>query len=55
MERFQRAEFNRRANTHPVELIGPINGQVVPSGVPTALTEGQPLEEQHDNHVHGAF
>ena len=55
MERFQRAEFNRRGNTHPVELIGPINGQVVLSGVPTALAQGQLLEEQHDNHVHGAF
>jgi hypothetical protein len=55
MERFQRAEFTRRARTHPVELIGPINGQVVLGGVATALVEGQALEEQHDNYVHGAF
>jgi GH25 family lysozyme M1 (1,4-beta-N-acetylmuramidase) len=55
MERFQRAEFARRARTHPVELIGPVNGQIVLGGVATALGEGQPLEEQHDNHVHGAF
>jgi len=55
MARFQRSEFKRRARTHPVELIGPVNGQVVLSGVATVLLEGQPLEEQHDNHVHGAF
>ena len=32
-ERFERAEFSRRAKTHPVELIGPINGQVILGGV----------------------
>jgi lysozyme len=55
MERFQRAEFRRRGKTNPIELIGPINGQVVLSGVATSLQEGQALENQHDNHVHGAF
>jgi GH25 family lysozyme M1 (1,4-beta-N-acetylmuramidase) len=55
MERFQRAEFNRRAKTHPVELIGPINDNIILGGGVSPLGEGTPLEDQHDNHVHGAF
>ena len=55
MESFQRAEFNRRAKTHPIELIGPINDQTVLSGTVQPLPEGHPTEDQHDNHVHGAF
>lgn len=55
MERFQRAEFKRRAKTNPVELIGPLNDVAVLGGLVSALGEGTDLEEQHDNHVHGAF
>jgi hypothetical protein len=55
MERFQRAEFGRRAKTHAVELIGPINDQIVLAGGVSPLPEGAALEDQHDNHVHGAF
>jgi len=55
MERFQRAEFKRRLQTRAVELIGPINNLVVLGGFVQPLTEGAPLEQQHDNHVHGAF
>jgi len=55
MQRFQRKEFARRAKTKPVELIGPINNLVILGGAPTALAEGNALEDAHDNHVHGAF
>jgi hypothetical protein len=55
MERFQRAEFRRRLKTRAVELIGPINDLVVLGGLAQPLAEGAPLEQQHDNHVHGAF
>ncbi|HEY1276119.1 MAG TPA: glycoside hydrolase family 25 protein [Thermoleophilaceae bacterium] len=55
MERFQRAEFGRRLQTRAVELIGPINDLVVLRGLVQPLAEGAALENQHDNHVHGAF
>jgi GH25 family lysozyme M1 (1,4-beta-N-acetylmuramidase) len=55
MERFQRAEFKRRHKTRAVELIGPVNNLVVLGGVVKPLPEGSQLENQHDNHVHGAF
>lgn len=55
VRRFQAAEFRRRGRTHPVELIGPDNGRAVLGGVVTPLAEGSPVEQEHDNHVHGAF
>lgn len=50
--RFQRAEAR-----HPEryrELFGPDNAACVKNGVRISLGEGTPLEELHDNHVHGA-
>jgi hypothetical protein len=58
MVRFQRAEeaaFARGHRDHMIELIGPDNDAVVLDGRQTNLVEGTPLENQHDNHVHGAF
>lgn len=55
MQRFQRKEFERRAQTRPAELIGPVNNLIVLGGAPTALGEGTALENAHDNHVHAAF
>jgi hypothetical protein len=55
MRRFQAAEFRRRGRTRPVELIGPDNRRTVLRGVVVPLPEGSPVEEEHDNHVHGAF
>lgn len=55
MRRFQVAEFRRRGRTRPIELIGPDNRRTVLRGRPAPLTEGTPLEDQHDNHFHGAF
>ena len=55
MQRFQTREFERRAINHPTELIGPINEKVVLRGAVSPLTEGEHLENQHDNHVHGGF
>lgn len=53
--RFQEAEFKARTRYLPIELIGPINNMIILKGQVTSLTEGSPLEEQHDDHVHGAF
>jgi len=55
MRRFQAAEFRRRRRTKVVELIGPNNRRTVLRGQVARLPEGSPLEQQHDNHVHGAF
>jgi GH25 family lysozyme M1 (1,4-beta-N-acetylmuramidase) len=55
MRKFQAREFANRAARHPVELIGPDNDLCVLNGVVSPLAEGSPLENQHDNHVHGAF
>jgi hypothetical protein len=54
---FQRKEMWRRDHhkIRPVELIGPTNSQVVLRGHKTALAEGTPLEQMHDNHVHEAY
>lgn len=54
---FQRKEMWRRdhGKIHPVELIGPTNALAVLRGHKTALQEGTPLEQQHDNHVHEAY
>ncbi len=55
MHRFQAAEFRRRRRTRVVELIGPNTRRTVLRGQVARLSEGSPLEQQHDNHVHGAF
>jgi hypothetical protein len=56
MEKFQDAEFKRARQVGGyTELIGPINNEVILSGVVSPLAEGTPLENQHDNHVHGGF
>ena len=55
MRRFQASEFAKRAERHPIELIGPDNSLCVLGGVVSPLAEGSGLEDQHDNHVHGAF
>lgn len=55
MRKFQAREFAKRAERHPVELIGPDNNLVVLNGIVSPLPEGSKLEDQHDNHVHGAF
>jgi hypothetical protein len=55
MRRFQAAEFRRTRRTGVVELIGPNNRRTVLRGQVARLSEGSPLEQQHDNHVHGAF
>lgn len=56
--KFQRAEFaawERGEHTRMLELIGPGNNRVILSGRQSPLAEGSALENQHDNHVHGAF
>jgi lysozyme len=55
MQRFQVREFAKRGASNPVELIGPDNNMCVLNGVVSSLAEGSGLENQHDNHVHGAF
>ena len=61
MEKFQRAEYLRflkhqhQGRPRAVELIGPVNNRIVLRGVVTPLPEGLPLENQHDDHCHGAF
>jgi GH25 family lysozyme M1 (1,4-beta-N-acetylmuramidase) len=55
MRRFQAREFAGREARHPMELIGPDNNLCVLNGVVSPLAEGSALENQHDNHVHGAF
>lgn len=55
---FQRAEeaaFRRGERRRMLELIGPDNKAIVLRGNRTDLVEGVPLEQQHDDHVHGAF
>jgi hypothetical protein len=52
MKRFQASEFRRGGHT---ELIGPINSMTILRGSRTTLGEGTALENQHDNHVHGAY
>jgi len=55
MRKFQAREFARRQSNHPAELIGPDNDLCVLGGMVSPLGEGSGLENQHDNHVHGAF
>lgn len=58
MERFQRQEYEawqEGRRDHMMELIGPINNNVVLRDKRSPLAEGSDLEEMHDNHVHGAF
>lgn len=56
---FQRKEFWRAANgklrPRPIELIGPRNDRIILRGQATSLTEGDALEQQHDDHVHEAY
>lgn len=55
---FQRAEFEaweKGERPRLVELIGPGNQRVVLRGKHVPLVEGTALENQHDNHCHGAF
>jgi len=55
---FQAREFAAwRQGDRPrmLELIGPINDRVVLRDMHSPLAEGTALENQHDNHVHGAF
>lgn len=55
---YQRAEFDawrQGKRPHLRELIGPDNNAIVLKGVHSPLSEGSPLENQHDNHVHEAF
>lgn len=58
MRNYQLAEYRawirgRRANLR--ELIGPDNDAIVLRDSHSPLPEGSALEQQHDNHVHGAF
>lgn len=53
MGRFQRREATRRAARYR-ELFGPDNSANVKNGTVITLQEGSPLEDLHDNHVHGA-
>lgn len=58
MVKFQRAEeraFRAGRRRGMVELIGPDNRAIVLRGRRADLAEGAGLENQHDNHVHGAF
>lgn len=57
LEVFQRKELWRaeHGRTHPVELLGPSNFRCILKGRRVTLAEGAALENQHDNHVHGAF
>lgn len=54
---FQRKEMWRRDHhkIDPVELLGPTNALAVLKAHKTALVEGTPLEQMHDNHVHEAY
>jgi hypothetical protein len=56
LQSFQRAEFAlwTRGLTGATELIGPVNDLVVLRGMHAPLLEGTALENQHDNHFHGA-
>lgn len=49
---FQDRQWKRGGHT---ELLGPINSRCILKGHRTTLAEGSALENQHDNHVHGAF
>lgn len=53
LSRFQRREYARHDDK--AELIGPTNNLIILRGARTSLVEGSPLENQHDNHVHGAY
>lgn len=56
--RFQRSEFrawSRGKRANMLELIGPDNYHTVLNGRHAPLPEGAALENQHDNHVHGAY
>lgn len=54
MVAFQRAESASRAGEY-LELFGPDNGVQVKNGQRFAFSEGEPLENLHDTHVHGAL
>jgi hypothetical protein len=51
---FQRAESANRAEEY-LELFGPDNAVQVKNGQRFAFSEGEALENMHDNHVHGAL
>jgi hypothetical protein len=53
MVTFQRKEAH--GPIHHAELFGPDNHANVKNGQIITLQEGTALENQHDNHVHGAF
>jgi hypothetical protein len=53
MRHFQRREEERR-HLRYLELLGPINSRFVKNGRRYTIAEHNPLEDQHDNHVHGA-
>lgn len=53
MRTFQADEV-RRGSVKYNELFGPNNELFVKNGVRYTIREGDPLENQHDNHVHGA-
>lgn len=56
MVRFQLAELKRYRRWHKHrEIIGPDNAGIVLRGAEVDLSEGTPLEQMHDNHVHVAF
>lgn len=56
MERFQKREFNRAQKIKGyTELIGPTNFRCILQGRNVVLGEHTPLEDAHDNHVHGGF
>jgi hypothetical protein len=57
MVRFQSEEWRRqrRGATQYAELFGPANDRWVKNGQLIRAREGDPLEQMHDNHVHGAF
>jgi hypothetical protein len=51
---FQRAESAARPGDY-LELFGPDNAVQIKNGQRFAFAEGQPLENLHDTHVHGAL
>jgi hypothetical protein len=53
LTKFQRAEYTKQPGRY-YELFGPDNYANVKNGNHLTLPEGSPLEELHDNHVHGA-